>query len=113
VYEIGADGSSIVLSSDLIRARYRENARAPKPVRTKAPLRYDFEHFTFVSRQIRKDNRLRLVITPINSIYNEKNYNSGAVVANETLQDARPVTVTLFHDHAHPSALFVPVGQPP
>jgi len=113
VYEIGADGSSIVLSSDLIRARYRENARAPKPIRTKAPLRYDFEHFTFVSRQVRKDNRLRLVITPINSIYNEKNYNSGAVVANETLQDARPVTVTLFHDHAHPSALFVPVGQPP
>jgi uncharacterized protein len=112
VYEIAADGSSVALSTDLMRARYRESPRDPKLIRTRAPLRYDFEHFTFVSRQIRKNNRLRLVITPINSIYSEKNYNSDAVVANETLHDARPVTVTLVHDHAHPSALFVPVGQP-
>jgi uncharacterized protein len=112
VYEIGADGGSVMLSSDLIRARYREGLREPKLIRIKAPLRYDFDHFTFVSRQVRKNSRLRLVIAPINSIYNEKNYNSGDVVANETLQAARPVTVTLFHDRAHPSALFVPVGQP-
>jgi hypothetical protein len=27
------------------------------------------------------------------------------------MKDGRPVTVTLYHDHAHPSALFVPLGQ--
>jgi uncharacterized protein len=112
VYEIGTDGSSIALSSDLIRARYRESFREPKPVRTRGPQRYDFERFTFVSRLVRKGSRLRLVIAPINSIYSEKNYNSDGVVAAETLAEARVVNVTLFHDHAHPSTLFVPLGQP-
>jgi uncharacterized protein len=112
VYEIADDGSSIQLTSDLKRARYRENPREPKLVHTKAALRYDFDQFTFVSRLIRKNGRLRLVITPVNSLYNEKNYNSDGIVANETLKDARPVTVALVHDKAHPSALYVPFGQP-
>jgi uncharacterized protein len=112
VYEVAEDGGSILLSTDLMRARYRESLREPQPVQTKGPLRYDFDHFTFVSRVVRKNSRLRLVIAPLDSIYNEKNYNSGGVVATETAQAARPVTVTLYHDRAHQSALFVPVGQP-
>ena len=111
VYEIGIDGSSILLSTDVMRARYRESFREPKLIRTKRPLLYDFERFTFVSRQVRKGSRLRLVIGPINSIYSEKNYNSGGVVAEESMQDARPVTVRLYHDRLHPSALHVPIGN--
>jgi hypothetical protein len=56
---------------------------------------------------------LRLVIAPINSIYYEKNYNTGGVAAKETVKDARTVKVTLFHDRAHPSTLFVPNGRQP
>ena len=26
------------------------------------------------------------------------------------MQDARPVTVTLYHDHKHASTLYVPLG---
>jgi hypothetical protein len=33
-------------------------------------------------------------------------------VAEQSMSDARTVTVTLFHDRAHPSALYVPLGQP-
>jgi hypothetical protein len=55
-------------------------------------------------------SRLRLVIAPIDSIYLEKNYNSGGVVAEETLSDARSVSVALYHDPRHPSTLFVPIG---
>ena len=47
VYEIGEDGNSVALSSDLIRARYRDSFREPKLVRTKGPLQYDFERFSF------------------------------------------------------------------
>ncbi|HSY45530.1 MAG TPA: hypothetical protein VK800_05735 [Steroidobacteraceae bacterium] len=39
---------------------------------------------------------MSLTISPINSIYVEKNYNSGGEVATESLQDARAVTVTLY-----------------
>ena len=52
------------------------------------------------------------MIAPINSIYTEKNYNSDDGVAGETLRDARVVHVTLLHDRAHPSTLFVPLGRP-
>jgi hypothetical protein len=34
------------------------------------------------------------------------------VVAAESMKDARTVTVRLYHDRAHPSALFVPLGRP-
>ncbi len=54
VFEIRIDGSSIPLTADVIRARYRESLREPKLIATKAPLRYDFERFTFVSRRSRK-----------------------------------------------------------
>jgi len=111
LYEIRQDGSSIPLTHDLQRARYRESAREEKLVTTLKPLQYNFEHFTFTSRQIKKGSRLRLVIAPINSIYSQKNYNSGGVVSAESMKDARTVTVTLYHDRAHPSTLFVPMGQ--
>jgi hypothetical protein len=112
VSEIRPDGRSIALTSDALRARYRENVREPKMVGTHAAQRYDFEHFTFVSRQIAKGSRLRLTIAPVNSIFSEKNYNAPNPVAEQSMKDARTVTVTLFHDRAHPSALYVPLGQP-
>jgi putative CocE/NonD family hydrolase len=111
VYEIDLDGSAILLSTDSIRARYRESLREEKLIRTTEPLRYDFERFMFVSRRIAKGNRLRLVIGPVNSIYSQKNYNSGGIVSEESMKDARPVTVKLFHDQSHPNALYVPFGH--
>lgn len=110
VYEIRSDGSSVPLGSDMMRARYRQGARAPALIKTKEPLLYDFKSFPFFSRQVAQGSRLRLVIGPVQSIYLEKNYNAGGVVAEETAKDARPVTVKLFHDKAHPSALYLPIG---
>jgi hypothetical protein len=112
VYEIRQDGSAILLTSDLLRARYRQSWRDPKLITTHAPLRYDFERFTFTSQQVKEGSRLRLRIAPINSIYYQKNYNSGRDVSSESMQDARAVTVTLYHDAGHPSALYIPMGQP-
>ena len=111
VYEIRQDGSAILLTSDLRRARYRESLREPKLITTRKPLRYDFDGFTFTSRQVQKDSRLRLVIAPVNSIYAQRNYNSGGDVSAESMKDARPVAVTLYHNRTFPSALFVPFGR--
>jgi predicted acyl esterase len=112
VAEIGTDGTVTPLSGDLMRARYRESLRSPKLVTTKEPLRYDFNDFTFASRLVRKGCRLRLVLSAANSIGIEKNYNSGGVVADETIADSRTVAVQLFHDNKHRSALYVPVAAP-
>ena len=110
IYEIKADGSSVSLTDDLLRARYRKSFRDAQPVKPGAVERYDFDHFTFIARRIAKGSRLRLVIAPVNSLWSEKNYNSGGVVANESGKDARKVTVTLYHDAAHPSALYLPIA---
>ena len=105
------DGSAVFLTEQPYRARYREGLRVEKLIDTKEPLRYDFDRFFFVSRRIAQGHRLRLVIGPIHSIYWQKNYNSGKPVAEQSMQDARPVTVKLFHDAAHPSVLYVPIGH--
>jgi predicted acyl esterase len=112
IYEVALDGSSIRLSADWVRARYRKDLREEALVSTQEPLRYDFERFTSTSRLVKRGNRLRLVIGPMNSIYSQKNYNSGRPVSEESAEDARPVIVKLFHDEPHPSALYVPLGQP-
>ena len=112
VYEIRADGSSIMLTNDLKRARYREDPRTPQLVTTREPLRYDFDNFTFTSRLLRQGSRLRLIIAPVSSMYSQKNFNSGGDVSSESMRDARAVTVKLYHDGSRPSALYVPIGQP-
>jgi putative CocE/NonD family hydrolase len=115
VYEITLDGDCIRLSTDALRARYREGLRTPRLIETRAPLRYDFERFTFISRQIRRGHRLRLVVAPmgrlIETTFAQKNYNGGGVVAEESSKDGKAVTVRLFHDEDHPSALHVPLGR--
>ncbi len=110
VLEIAADGSVTPLSSDVMRARYRESARAPKLVTSRGPLRYEFNRFTFASRLVRQGSRIVLALQAANSIEYERNYNSGGVVADETRNVGRVVKVTLVHDSAHPSALYVPFG---
>src|SRR3569832_1225823 len=110
VYEIRGDGSAVLLTRDIQRARYRQGPRRSVLIFFREPLKYQFDGFTFVSRRIECGSRLRLVFAPINSIYAQKNHNSGKAVADESVDDSRPVTVKLFHDAAHPSVLRVPIG---
>ncbi len=109
LYEILADGTSIQLTSDRVRARYRESLTEPKLVTPGAVTRYDFAGFTWFSRRVAKGSRLRLVLKCLNSIYFEKNYNSGGRVETESGKDARVAHITVYHDADHPSALEVPV----
>lgn len=110
IYEIKPDGGSVQLTQEFQRARYRKSLREQTPVVPGEVERYDFERFTFTARRIAKGSRLRLVISPLNSLFMQKNYNSGGVVADESAADARKVTVTLYHDASRPSALIVPIA---
>lgn len=110
LYEILPDGSSIFLTQDQLRARYRESLREEKLVKAGEINRYVFDGFYFFARQIGKGSRLRLILSCPNSIYAQKNYNSGGVVADESSKDARTAHVTLYHDSEHPSALELPVA---
>jgi hypothetical protein len=110
VSEVTADASVLPLSADAMRARYRDGLRTPQLNKDRAAHRYEFDHFTFTARLLRKGSRLRLVLAAGNSMYTEKNSNAGGVVAEESIGDARPVVVTLYHDRRRPSVLYVPIA---
>lgn len=110
IHEVKRDGQSILLSADLMRARYRDSHERETLIKTSEPLLYEFERFTFTSRRIERGSRLRLVFGPLNSPHYQKNYNSGGVVGHESVADARVVAVKLYHDESRPSVLHVPIG---
>jgi putative CocE/NonD family hydrolase len=109
LYEIQPDGTSIALWSDLRRLRYRDSLREPKLVKPGEIVRCDFNPGLFVARKLMKGSRLRLVISSPNSIFWQKNYNSGGGVADETAKDARTCHVQIHHDAAHASAIQLPL----
>lgn len=109
--EVMVDGKVIALTHETLRARYRNGLDRAELVKTTEPLKYDFNRFTFISREIAAGSRLRVIVGPAASIYSQRNYNSGGAVASETAVDGRPVTVKIFHDHSRPTALYIPLGQ--
>ena len=111
LYEILPNGGSVFLTSDLLRARYRDSLEKETLVPKGEAVRYDFTGFTWFSRQVSKGSRLRLVVSCPNSVFYEKNYNSGGAVADETARDARTAHVVLYHDAGHPSVLEIPLGK--
>jgi uncharacterized protein len=111
IYLVQPDGSHILLTNDTRRARYRNGLRDPVLVHTDDPQLYVFDTFWWMSRMIRRGERLRLVLGPYNSIYTQKNFNSGKPVALETLNDTRPVTVHILVGGELPSVLHLPIAK--
>jgi putative CocE/NonD family hydrolase len=109
LYEIQPDGTSISLWSDIRRLRYRESLREAKLVKPGEIVKCDFDPGLFVARRLMKGSRLRLVVYSPNSIFWQKNYNSGGVVADETAKDARTAHVKVYHDAQHASAMELPL----
>jgi uncharacterized protein len=109
LYEIQSDGTSIALWSDIRRLRYRESLREAKLVKPGEIVKCDFDPGLFVARRLMKGSRLRLVISSPNSIFWQKNYNSGGVVADETAKDARICHVKVYHDVNHASTIQLPL----
>ena len=111
LYEVLPQGVAINIWSDVLRARYRESERSAKLVKPGEIDRYYFDPRFFVARRLAKGSRLRLIVSAPNSIYFEKNYNSGGVVADETKANARTAQVVLYHDAEYPSSLTIPIDS--
>lgn len=111
LYEILPNGGSVLLTSDLLRARHRDSPHVETLVTPGEITRYELTGFAWFSRRVSKGSRLRLVVSCTNSSFLQKNYNSGGVVANETAKDARTAHVVIYHDAAYPSVLEIPIGR--
>ncbi len=111
IYEIKADGSSVLLTTQTIRARYKDDLEKEKLLKAGEINLFHFKDFPFISRVIEKGSRLRLIISSPNGIYEQKNYCSGGVVANETAKDAHTAHIKIYNDRQHQSVLILPVNQ--
>lgn len=109
IFEIRADGTSVSLTSNAIRARYKESLEKEKLLTPGEINLFHFNKFTFISRVIEKGSRLRLIIYSPNSINGQKNYCSGNVISNETAKDAHTAHIKIYNDTKHPSILIMPV----
>jgi len=113
ISEITREGKSIALDDALLRLRYRDSRSEPKLMTPGQPTKVDVTRFRFMSRRIAAGSRIRLVISSLNSIQFEKNYNSGGVVAKETAKEARTANVKLLHEPGHWSSLDLPIVRAP
>ena len=107
--EVLPDGRVLRLSEDILRARYREGLHEERLVAPGAMLPYRFPGLTWVGRRLGRGSRLRLIVRAPGSIYLIQNRNTGGLVEQERLADARVAHVALHHDAAHPSRLELPV----
>jgi uncharacterized protein len=109
LYEIRSDGSSVLLTHDTMRARYRDSLSKPALVKPGEITRFTFDTFEWFSRFISAGSRLRLVLTPPKTLDYEINFQSGGVVSRERIADARKATIKLHHNDRYPSALMLPI----
>ena len=113
VYEIRPDGSSVFLTGDIMRARHRDSRETEQLVTPGEVNLYRFNGFQFFARRIEKGSRLRLILNSPNSVWLQKNYNSGGRVTHESGADARTATITFHHGGEYQSRLRVPVRRRP
>jgi putative CocE/NonD family hydrolase len=111
IYELTSDGHCIILTDDMMRARYRNSLTTESLVTRGEINRYEFNQFQLFFRRIRKGSRLRLVFQCVNSIYWQKNYNGGGAVTQETAKDAQTAHVTVHQDPDHISFLEIPITK--
>jgi hypothetical protein len=109
LYEIRADGGSIALAGQTLRARHRDGLREVRMMEPGVVEKLVFDRFYWFSRRIAEGSRLRLFIRPANGVAHQRHYNAAKPVHEQTAADARTATVRLHHDDQHPSRLILPV----
>ena len=108
VQAIGADGRVTPLFKAARRLRFAASFETP---RLCDGTRFDL-HIAdggFIGRTIAARTRIRLTVRALNSPYWQKNWQSGAVVADETIADARVATITVFTGDDQGSCLSIPM----
>jgi putative CocE/NonD family hydrolase len=111
LFEVRQDGTSVFLGHDWIRARYRQDARQARLVTPGMVEPYVFDQLPFIARTLSLGSRLRLVISPLGaSIHQQRNRNSGGVVADETARDNRVARVAVALGPGL-STLSIPYGR--
>ena len=109
LYEMRDDGSLVFLTTDYLRARYR-NSRDKEELLTPGKVeQFVFKNPYYFVRTIYKGSRIILIVRNLNSPHYQKNFQSGKSVSHETKEDAREGVFDLYHGKKYPSFLVLPI----
>jgi hypothetical protein len=108
LYEVPADGTSIILSRASIRLRYRNGGVAAVPMVPGKPEHIAFPPMNFFARSIAKGSRLRLVVDAGPSFGRQRNGHTGGDLATEPVSQGRIAKITVMTGPGTGSVLELP-----
>jgi uncharacterized protein len=111
VSEYTAEGKRIPLTSQTMRARYRNSMEKETLLTPGETTLLHFNRFNFIARRLAKGSRLRLIVSTPSQHGDEINYCSGGVVQQETRKDAQVAEVKFMNHSGANSLLRVPLAD--
>lgn len=109
LYEVKPDGEVVFLTTDFLRARYRNGLESQDFPVSGTICKYEFKTTYLIVRQLSKGSRIRLILRNLNSPHYEKNFQSGGVISNENFLVAKSGVFKFYHNSAYPSRLEIPI----
>jgi putative CocE/NonD family hydrolase len=104
--EVHPDGSSIVLSGGILRARYHAGFEHPALLEPDRPQRFQVELLP-LAIVVPVGHRLRLTVTSSDFPAFDRNLNTGGPIGGEVA--GQIATNAVFHDAAQPSRVVLPI----
>lgn len=104
--EVQPDGTSLVLTGGILRARYYQGMERPTHLERDRPERFEVELLP-LSIVIPAGHRLRLTVTSSDFPAFDRNLNTGGPIGGEAV--GQVATNAVFHDAARPSRVVLPV----
>jgi putative CocE/NonD family hydrolase len=104
--DVHPDGTSLFVTSGIVRARFRDSLSEPTPLEREKVYRYEIR-LGATSYVFGKGHRLRLQVSSSDFPRHDRNQNTGAPIGMTAA--AVPALQTVFHDGTHPSRLLLPV----
>ena len=104
--EVRPDGSSIILTGGILRARYHAGFESPTRLAPDQPQRFSISMLP-LSIVVPAGHRLRLTITSSDFPAFDRNLNTGGPIGEESI--GQVATNAIFHDPARASQISLPV----
>ncbi len=109
--DVHPDGTAIILTDGILRARYRESLATPRPLLPGEIYELHIDLWATANR-FKAGHRIRLEVSSSNFPRFDRNTNTGGVIAQQALSDCEVARNTIYHDGEHPSHILLPVVDP-
>ena len=106
--DVAPNGKAYILSSGLVRARYRSSRTEPQPLTPGKIEKYAVNMWA-TSNVFKKGHRIRVEVTSSNFPYADRNPNAFVDLSRATEKDFVIASQTIYHDAEHPSHVELPI----